>query len=210
MYALGTPVWLVISKHLVFRASFKDFVGWVPGPLFVLSVSIFGYWINWTWQGEEVEEVEGIDGDAYGNEWSIDVRNRYAMQIECAPNFVEYPQCEGLYNPEDGSWATGELPGGCSEVYDTCLDAFLIWSMPFFVSLYLFFLSHMAYYVKFDDIDGAPQGFSRLIMLLIFGLWCAASMSASNAAVTNAFIAFLLFCGLSTAVIFIFVHSRKR
>ena len=59
------------------------------------------------------------------------------------------------------------------------------------------------------QLDAAPQGFQRLVVMLVFGLWCAASMSASNAAVTNAFIAFLLFCGLSTAVVFIFVHSRK-
>jgi len=45
--------------------------------------------------------------------------------------------------------------------------------------------------------------------LLIFGLWCAASLSASNSAVTNAFLAFLLFCGLAVGTIFIFVHSKK-
>jgi hypothetical protein len=48
-----------------------------------------------------------------------------------------------------------------------------------------------------------------VIIIIFFGLWCAASLSVSNAGVTNAFIAFLLFCGLSVAVIFIFVHSRK-
>ncbi|GMI02205.1 hypothetical protein TrVE_jg7881, partial [Triparma verrucosa] len=208
MFALGTPIWLVISKHVLLRASFKDFVGWLPGPLFLLSISIFGYWLNWTWKGKEKEEID-VGGDSIGNEWSLDIRNKYAMEIGCAPNFEEYPECEELYNKDTLKWTTGVPTGGCSEVYDTCLDAFLIWSMPFFVSLYLFFLSHMAIYVKIDELDGAPQGFSRLIMLLIFGLWCAASMSASNAAVTNAFIAFLLFCGLSTAVVFIFVHSRK-
>jgi len=129
-------------------------------------------------------------------------------QIHCAPNFAEYPQCEGLYDPTTNKWST-DLSQTCTEVYDTCLDAFFIWSMPLFVALYLFFLSHMSVYIKIDDMNAAPQGFSRLIMLLVFGLWCAASLSASNAGVTNAFMAFLLFCGMSVAVVFIFVHSKK-
>jgi len=205
MHALGTPIWLMISKHVLLKAPFKDFVTWLPGPLFLLSVTLFIYWIAWALEGKSKVE----DGDSGpGNEWSIDVRNRYAQQIYCAPNFEEYPHCESLYDKDTNTWDI-DLSVTCTEVYDTCLDAFMIWSMPLFVALYLFFLSHMCVYIKIDELDAAPQGFQRLVVLLVFGLWCAASMSASNAAVTNAFIAFLLFCGLSTAVIFIFVHSRK-
>ena len=80
MFALGTPIWLVISKHVLLRASFKDFVGWLPGPLFFLSISIFGYWLNWTWKGKEKEEID-VGGDSVGNEWSLDIRNKYAMEI---------------------------------------------------------------------------------------------------------------------------------
>jgi len=207
MHAVGTPVWLYMSKHILLKAPFKDFVSWLPGPLFLLSVTLFMYWIGWTLGGKSKVE----DGDAGpGNQWSEEVRNRYAQQIICPPNFEEYPECEGLYIPETNSWKMGTVPTGrCALVYDSCLDPFMIWSMPLFVSLYMFFLSHMSVYVRIDELDAAPQGFQRLVILLVFGLWCAASLSASNAAVTNAFIAFLLFCGLSTAVVFIFVHSRK-
>lgn len=38
------------------------------------------------------------------------------MEIGCAPNFDEYPQCESLYNEESAEWLTGVLPGGCTEV----------------------------------------------------------------------------------------------
>jgi hypothetical protein len=204
MYALGFPVWLAVAKTVLLNAKFSLFVTWLPGPLFLLSLSIFAYWIHWTWSGATGQELSG----AGTNEWSIDVRNRYAQDIRCQPNFADYPECESLYDKATHEWRT-DLRHTCTEVYDTCLDAFFIWAMPLFVSLYLFFLSHMSVYVKIDDLNAAPQGFSRLIMLLVFGLWCAASLSASNAGVTNAFMAFLLFAGLSVAVVFIFVHSRK-
>ena len=203
MFILGTPVWLAISKRILLRrVAFKDVVGWLPGPLFLLSIVIFVYWLTWTAKGNS------------NNGWSVRLRNEYATQVGCAPNFDDHPECKRYYHGDEEDyakkWDRGVLQKSpCSEVYNTCLDAFLIWSMPLFVSLYLFFLSHMSVYVRIDDLDAAPKGFSRLVMLLVFGLWCAASLSASNAATTNAFVAFLLFCGLSTAVIFIFVHSRE-
>jgi hypothetical protein len=149
MHALGTPIWLFIGKHVLFKASFKDFVSWLPGPLFLLSVVQFSQWLIWTLGGKSKVD----DGDAGpGNAWSITIRNRYAQQIYCPPNFEEYPHCEGFYDKETNEWQV-DLDVTCKEVYDTCLDAFMIWSMPLFVALYMFFLSHMSVYVRIDEVS---------------------------------------------------------
>ena len=79
-------------------------MGWVPGPLFVLSIAIFAYWINWVGQGREADGVEDLDHDHVGNEWNTDVRNKYAIQIGCEPNFAEYPECENLYDASTKEW----------------------------------------------------------------------------------------------------------
>ena len=199
LFALATPLWLMGAKLLCFHVTFGQFVAWLPGPLFSQSLTILVYWVAWTWHSDEYGN---------GNNWSKWLQNDYAKKVQCPPNFEDHEECERYYNAEQNTWII-PLTGNCEEVYDTCLDSFLLWAAGFFVAVYYFFLSHMCVYVRIDDLDAAPQGFNRLILLLVFGLWCAASLSASNGAVTNAFLAFLLFCGLSVAVIFIFVHSRK-
>ena len=133
MYALGTPIWLLITKTLILKhITFKDFITYLPGPLFFLSIGVFIYWINWTFEGHDVVNVTK---NSRGNEWSLHLRNTYAHEVNCLPNFEEYPHCEKYYNAKDNSWSC-DLDNVCTNVYDTCLDAFLLWSLPFFVGKY--------------------------------------------------------------------------
>jgi len=60
----------------------------------------------------------------------------------CPPNFDDHEECTAHYNAGSNTWDI-DLTSTCSEVYDSCLDSFLLWAMGFFVALYYFFLSHM-------------------------------------------------------------------
>jgi len=153
LIVLGTPMWCMGAKIFLFkRTSFSQFTSWLPGPLFILSLGVLAYWIRWTWGGHLKEDE--------GNEWSIKVRNDYAIQCQCPPNFADYPECEANFDPNSMTWIV-PLSGDCNDVYDNCLDSFLLWAMGFFVAVYYFFLSHMCHFVRIDDLDAAPQGFTR-------------------------------------------------
>lgn len=130
LFALFNPLWLLTVK-LVFYAK-KDtrvFVSWLSGPLFTISTLIGIVWALWVF----------IDSS---HQWNKVARINAASKSQCQPDYELYPDCR----KEEGSDETcfyletisGRdyivFPEGCNsycvDVYDECLNGFILWVGP--------------------------------------------------------------------------------
>ncbi|GMI19889.1 hypothetical protein TrRE_jg8661 [Triparma retinervis] len=220
VFMLLLPMYLMMWRHVIFRSNFRNYVSWLPGPLFFWAVVNGIAWIVWTFSDDD-------------HEWSTRVRDNYALFVGCPPNFdpeTGYPACETKYNPAEKTWncysgedadgnyvpigmATNGMVGGCnsecSEVYDTCLDSFMIWSTPLFTSLVYFFVSFVFVFLNPEHKNASPQAFMKIFMCICFLFWVASSLAASNAGITSALMAFIVFAILMGALVAIGVHGAK-
>lgn len=128
------------------------------------------------------------------------VRDNYSLYVGCPPNFdpkIGSPQCAQFYTPSTNTWtcysgedgsgsktaiglpnnAVNALHGGCgadcANVYDTCLDAFMIWSTPLFTSLVYFFASFVFVFLNPEHKNASPQAFMKMFLCICFLFWVA-------------------------------------
>mmetsp|Transcript_9953 Transcript_9953/g.20302 ORF Transcript_9953/g.20302 Transcript_9953/m.20302 type:complete len:845 (-) Transcript_9953:102-2636(-) len=224
VFMLVLPMYLLMFRHLIFKSNFRNYISWLPGPLFFWAVVNGIAWTVWTFSDDD-------------HEWSMRVRDNYALSVGCPPNFdptTGYPVCKNNYNPETKTWncysgkdaegnfvpisspnavLNGVQVGGCGaqcgDVYDTCLDSFMIWSTPLFTSLVYFFASFVFVFLNPDHKNASPQAFMKMFLCICFLFWVASSLAASNAGITNALMAFIVFALLMGALVAIGVHGTK-
>jgi len=214
VFMIAMPPYLIGFRLTIFKENFRLYVSWLPGPLFILALTWFVWWLVWCLSGSP-------------HEWTPANRNRIAFGIRCPPNFDSFPKCENHYVGKtwncsfEGVEETKSLeacptflnapdtPYDCSEVYDTCLDAFLIWSTPFLVSLVYFFFSFIFAFLNPDHKEATPQAFMKTFMMICFMFWVASSLAASNAGITSALMAFITMALLCGAMAIIGVHGFR-
>lgn len=181
LYSLLTPLYLILFKAALIRnKEMRIFISWLGGPLFFVSLVVLVVWIGWTFAEEE-------------NEWNEATRVAAAEKSGCEPNFDDHPNCKN----ESGDVCfevhgeTSEIifPEGCSEsctdVYDDCLNAFIVWVGPLLVSMSLVFLSFFSTFLRQDG--SSEQGiinFGKLWLFLLFAMWVTASLAGAGSGIT--------------------------
>mmetsp|Transcript_28788 Transcript_28788/g.54352 ORF Transcript_28788/g.54352 Transcript_28788/m.54352 type:complete len:839 (+) Transcript_28788:95-2611(+) len=213
VFMLVMPGYLLSWRKIAFTSNFRSYVSWLPGPLFFCAIIASVAWIIWCFQDEN-------------HSWSNKTRDTYAFYVGCEPNFdadTGYPDCEQYYTTASKTWscyngddkeftAIGDddnCGSGCADVYDTCLDAFMIWAMPFLASMVYFFISFVFVFLNPDHKNASPQAFMKMFLCICFLFWVASSLAASNAGITNALMAFILVACCMGALVACGVHGVK-
>ena len=212
------PPYLISFRKIVFRSNFRNYISWLPGPLFFWAVVNCAIWATWTFWNED-------------HEWSSKLRDNYALKVGCKPNFDKdsgYPSCSTNYNAKNNKWdcytgyqarassgayaAIGDANmcgAECGKVYDTCLASFMIWCTPLLTSVVFFFCSFVFVFLNPDHKNASPQAFMKMFLCICFLFWVASSLAASNAGITKALMVFIMVAILMGALVSIGVHGAK-
>lgn len=89
------------------------------------------------------------------------------------------------------------LQEGCDpdcpdDVYDSCLNSFILWAGPLLCSMVLFFLSFFCTFLKGDDAEKDIVNFGKLWLFLLFSMWLTASLAGVAAGLSSALVAMTL------------------
>ncbi|GMI36871.1 hypothetical protein TeGR_g4212 [Tetraparma gracilis] len=236
VFFLCMPMYLLSWRHMLFRdtsranidanstserkgkTNFRNYISWLPGPLFFWAFVIGVGWTAWTFADDT-------------HEWGDRTRDTYSHFVKCPPNEEYQGTGDGfcdiasLYDASTNTWTCGGFNyppnvgdyvpigavcgSGCANVYDTCLDAFMIWSTPFLCGLVYFILSFTFYFLNPDHKEASVQAFMKMFMFICFLFWVASSLAASNAGITSALMSFILVALLAGALVGIGVHGVK-
>jgi hypothetical protein len=164
-------------KRLVMGKSYdtRQYVGTLPIPLVVTATWTFVWWVIWTNQ-----EPRGIKGSY--RIWSPSVSPEYvAWSAETKLHYAERIKCT-----EDA-----DIDDKTEDIYSACLSPFMIWSTPAVVAFALVIFALTAYVLDPNDAHGAPKMVGQFILVLLFGMWCSASLSGAGSVLTTAILAFV-------------------
>ena len=194
-----TPVFLSFVRLLFYPEVYaRDYISWLTGPLYLVSVLTFISWFIWTLVKDE-------------NAWNVIRGIAEAEQAGCKPDFDEYPDCQNA----DGSdnvcfevdlqdysitfdYYCDEM---CTQVYDSCLNTFMIWVGPFLVSVGFLCLSFFSSFIRRAQSQETDSlKFLKVWMFLVFVMWVTASLAGAGSGVTTALTAFTLAAFIASAV----------
>jgi hypothetical protein len=141
LFALFNPLWLLTVKLILYTGkSTRVFVSWLSGPLFTVSALIGMVWALWVFADPS-------------HQWNEVARINAASYSQCEPDYELYPECRKAEGSSETCFYMETIngrehlvfPEGCSEactnVYDGCLNGFILWVGPVLVSMTMFFLS---------------------------------------------------------------------
>lgn len=127
--------------------------------------------------------------------------NTTVPTVRATADAVEYiPTCmpNSLTN---GTYFSDNCPSFCAAMYDDCMISFMVWASPFIVSLVMLFISFMCAFLNPQSSGNAPSTFGKVFLMLLFGLWCTASLSGAGTGITASFTFFLFGAMLSVVLI---------
>lgn len=198
VFVIVFPFYLAAIKYVIYKTTpNRDFIYWLSGPLFLVSIVTMITWIVWTlWRNE--------------NEWNIGVALNEAEASGCDANFESYPDCDlgngqVCFNFDTDTntlnfdqCADGEL---CQNVFEECYNAFIIWVGPFLASMGLLFLSFFASFLRGDGTpDQEASKFLKLWVFLLFSMWVTASLAGAGTGVSTTLMALTLALSVASAV----------
>mmetsp|Transcript_1860 Transcript_1860/g.4201 ORF Transcript_1860/g.4201 Transcript_1860/m.4201 type:complete len:845 (+) Transcript_1860:54-2588(+) len=203
VFAFITPMYLVAIKGICYSdLKTKTFISWLSGPLFFVALVNGIIWIVWSFREES-------------NEYNEYFRVKYAEEAGCpAPDFIEHSECDSLANPgtlcvtvfnnefvyeksaDDGTYC----PVSCTEIYDDCLNIFILWVGPAMFSMVLVFLSFFATFLRAENGEKDMMNFGKVWMFLLFATWLTASLAGIAAGVSSALMALTLASFIGSAV----------
>jgi hypothetical protein len=194
-----TPLFLSLIRVIFYpRVNARDYASWLTGPLYSISILTFITWVVWTLWSED-------------NEWNVIRGIAEAKRAGCQPDFEEYPDCQDEESgdvcftvDEDNFSITFDdyyCDETCTEVYDSCLNTFMIWVGPFLVSVGFLFLSFFSSFIRGGQSpDTDSLKFLKVWMFLVFAMWVTASLAGAGSGVTTALTAFTLAAFVASAV----------
>lgn len=198
LFAFLTPMWLVTVKNVFYsNVRTRTYVSWLSGPLFFISLITGIVWFIWTFLRDE-------------NEWNEITRVTSAEAAGCEPDLETYPECESQVNPGEACFTTEGyteiiFEDGCDEtcvnVYENCINTFILWVGPLLVGLVLFFLSFFCAFLRTEsDAEKDVINFAKLWIFLLFTIWLTASLAGIAAGVSTALLAITLAAFVGSAI----------
>lgn len=197
-FVVGIPLWLLGIKYFFCdTVHISYYTGWLSSPLRLTSIAIMGTWFYWVFWNN-------------ANEWDNEKKLEYSVALGCKPNFSTLSECmnKTLYNStgemdtcfQVNSESTDEIyfDEGCEEyclmVYNKCVHAFLLWANPILAGIALFMLSFICEFLhrKTGLSDWRIILSVKVYVLLLFAMWCAASLAGAGEGLSRAFFSFAL------------------
>ena len=222
LYTMGTVAWFISMKHLFFnKVIFRDYVSWIAGPMFAASICTLGVWIHWiqlstdnSWSPERKVQYakefkwdsELTEGDYLNKE---DCRRKVGAGAGAVYAKDPYSTC--MPDSKEGSKSyfnnikdsSEYCPTYCAQLYDSCTVSFMVWATPFIVALVMLFLSFICAFLNPQSSAQAPTTFGKIFCILIFGLWCTASLSGAGQGINESFATFFIGASVSIAMIIV-------
>ena len=141
MFAIFNPLWLLMVKNIFYwNVDTRIFVGWVSGPLLLLTCLTGATFIAWV----------ALSPD---NQWNRTTKIESAVNMGCEADFENYPGCTSYTNNStDGGQDTCfyleenslVFPQGCEKacigVYSGCSNGLILWAGPLLMCLSMLFL----------------------------------------------------------------------
>ncbi|GMH95389.1 hypothetical protein TrST_g10751 [Triparma strigata] len=216
LYSLGTAAWFIAMKHMFYNdIVFRNYIGWIAGPMFAASLITLSVWIYWVQSDPD-------------NEWDDQMKVRLADKFKWYEELLETDYtdnklevCKGtdpeyplkpcfVYNEETDDWFSDDCQRFCAKIYNGCNVSFFVWSTPLVIAVVLLFFSFICAFLNPQSSGSAPATFGKLFVMLLFGLWCTASLSGAGAGLTESFASFFLGAGVSISMILIATFGSQN
>ena len=154
--------------------------------MFAASFITLAIWIYWLNSHED-------------NEWNFENKVRLAEKFKwyeeltledyqdnklesCLGNNINYKYKPCFqYNASTESYFSPTCMQYCEKIYDSCTVSFMVWSTPLIISIVLLFFSFICAFLNPESSASAPSTFGKIFIMLLFGLWCTASLSGAGA-----------------------------
>eukprot|EP00614_Pseudopedinella_elastica_P017035 CAMPEP_0172650808 /NCGR_PEP_ID=MMETSP1068-20121228/242483_1 /TAXON_ID=35684 /ORGANISM="Pseudopedinella elastica, Strain CCMP716" /LENGTH=772 /DNA_ID=CAMNT_0013465181 /DNA_START=33 /DNA_END=2351 /DNA_ORIENTATION=- len=186
----------VFGKH---DTSTRQFVGSLSWPLMLTALWVFAWWVVWANQtptdsptAEDGYRVwSPVVGQGRHANWSPETKIAYAQKMGCQPE------------PDLAADPRVEDP------YPDCLYAFLLWSAPGQLAFACAVFALTAYVLDPHEEHGAPKMIGQGMVLLLFGMWCSASISGAGSVITTALFAFILAGMVGIALFVVYCYGLE-
>lgn len=212
IFACLNPLWLLLVKSMFYRKmETRNFVSWLSGPLFLISVLTAVAFVTWVC----------LD---YSNEWNSVTEVEAAERTGCAANYENYPNCVS----EDGSGNTcfyvdlsvepeelvypEDCDRMCLNVYSGCSNGFILWAGPVMLCLSTLFLSFFCTFLRTDGTTNERDifNFGKLWLLVLIIMWASASISGAAAGVTSSLLTLTLANLTGSAIMLSAIFSKDE
>jgi hypothetical protein len=213
LFAFVTPLFLITMKQpLMPHIRTRVYLSWLSGPLFFVSVVNGFVWFVWTFLRNE-------------NEFNDATKVAFAQATGCEPNLEDFPYCATNSTASDKNdglcFEVVEDPlhfifeDGCdhsctADIYDDCLNAFILWGGPLLVSMVLFFLSFFCTFLRSENSERDILNFGKLWIFLIFAMWLTASLAGVASGLASALAAMTLASFVGSAIFIASSRSREE
>ena len=209
LFTVVVPIWFIFLNNLPFFDSVptRTYISQFSGPLITVSFLVLISWITWTLWSDE-------------NEWNLVLRLEQAENSGCEPDFTDLPDCR-LPNTTDqvcfiidGTTSNITFPEGCSnactDVFDACLNTFILWVGPLLVSISYMFLSFFSTFLRSTSSEQDILNFGKLWALLLFGMWVTASLAGAGPGVSTTLAALTLASFVASAVLLVSSFDQSQ
>jgi hypothetical protein len=206
VYAVFIPLWLILNKMVLLpKLDVRIFIGWLSGPFLLTAFFVMISWVTWVFLDVE-------------NRWTDITRLHAAEESACVPNFEDLDHCRATPDSDDVCFTVDinedkilydeGCAESCTQVYDDCLNSFILWVGPMLVAATLFFLSFMCTFMRAESENGVAT-FGKIWLFLLFIMWVSASLAGAGRGVTPALAALTLAGFVGTTVFFAVSFSRE-
>jgi len=208
LYVVLTPMWMFAIKLIFYKKiRTKKYICWLSGPFLFVSTIVFIAWAAWALSDNS-------------HEWNAITELVDAIESGCKPNFEDREFCRlERENDVDACFSVNiteaslTFPDGCpqicTDIYDDCLNTFILWVGPFLVSLGLCFLSFFSSFLRASgSIETEALNFAKIWLFLLFAMWVSASLAGAGAGVSTTLAALTLSSFVGSSVFLAYSFSR--
>ena len=147
-----------------------------------------------------------------GNLWDSETNADFSHRAGCAVDFTVLEECEnedvqGVPCFFDENYEviqfSDDCPSSCIGVYQTCEEAFIIWSFPGLAAMVLFVMGFISKYLENPADPNSRHHFSALAkfcVIFLFLFWIFASLAGAGEGLSNSLIAFAISMYIGSAI----------
>lgn len=130
-----------------------------------------------------------------------------SVEVSVDPNALCF---EVVESPPSFIFADGCDPSCATDVFDDCLNGFILWAGPLLVSLVLFFLSFFCTFLRSDNSEKDIINFGKLWIFLLFAMWLTASLAGVAAGLSTALLSMTLASFVGSVIFVSMTRTRSE